>query len=219
VTGDGDSSLGLHASSDEEPDSVSDWEVGIHSELLLDGPLLVGAVVAVPRADWLVVVVTASDDVHALLSLVLELLVVDPAPSLVMVVEVSGDKVGSSSDLELVAPSDTNGEVSPVGLSDRVGSSVEDELLVEAAWVVVSHSEDVLVASNMLSDLDGSLGVHLGSDMELLSVSVWVVVPEWRKGVSGPGLVQASVALPGAQVVVVGVSASDDVHAVADWVP
>jgi len=126
---------------------------------------------------------------------------------------VSADKVVVWVQGVPVAPSGSNGVVSVAGLSDGRGSRVEHEQLLLVAWVHLSHSQDVLVASDVLGDLNSSSGVHLGDDVESLSILHWVVVsPSWGSE-SLPLLVGSVVAVPGAEVVVESVSLSNNVHA------
>jgi len=220
VLSDLDGSAGSHACSEEEGNSVPLWEVGFHDQFLLEGPLLVGSVVAWPGDEVVVVGVTASRDVNASLSWTDDpLSVCFPSPRLVLVVEGSENHVDVSGGLVLVAPSECNGVASSDGVSDGLGSSVEEELLLGIGWVEVSHPDDVLVASDVVDDLHGSSGSHMGSDVESLSIPQWVVGIEDRSLVDSPPLVHAIVAVPGAEVVVVGVSASNDVDALASLVP
>jgi hypothetical protein len=58
--------------------------------------------------------------------------------------------------------------------SNGSGSSVEGEPLVVVSWLVVLESESVLVMTNVLFHDDRSLGTHLGSDLESLSVFIWL---------------------------------------------
>jgi len=66
-----------------------------------------------------------------------------------------------------------DGVSSPDG-SDSSGSLVEGEPLLDASWKVISDSELVLVVSNMLFVEQGSVGAHLGSDLESNSILEWL---------------------------------------------
>lgn len=214
--------FGRHGRSELELNSIINWIVWNECLSSLDRPLLVGAPVAWPSADQLVVGVSVVSDVHALVGSVSDLAssssFSNPSPLLVLVVELSGDQIVASANVESISPSVRDGKVSSLGLSDGLGSAVEHEELVALTGIVVSHSECELVTSDVLSNLNGSSGSQGSLDLELDFIFQWVVWNQWLVLDDGPSLVSSVVAVPGAQVVVVGVSVSNNVHALADGV-
>jgi len=69
---------------------------------------------------------------------------------------------------------DRNDLLSVGSRSNRSGSPVEGEPLLDVLWCVVSDSKSILVGSNMLFHEQSPVGLHHGLDLELDSIFQWV---------------------------------------------
>ena len=190
--------------------------LGNYSSLVLDGPLLVLAIVAVPVGQMIVLPVLSAPGVDALglISSVVDsaclCLIVDRLSRASVIVD---DKNFSFCETGVLLVRES--VRSSGGKSDRLGFGVVHEPFTRiASWL--SDSESVLaVADVLVEENDSSFSVHLGEDSELSS--------GLELGASGvslcvessdiPLLVLAFVAIPEDDLVEGGVSASGTVGA------
>lgn len=206
---------------DQELHIIAEWVFRVEWLSLVDGPGLVELSMALPGAQVLVVHITSSNHVHAVACLVSDLvssLAWHPSPLLVLVVVRSGDQVVVASNLELVSSSVGDSVVYSVSLSDSGGSGIEGEVLVLLKLQGISHSQDVLVSSNVLSNLNSSSGSHASLDLEMDFVAPWVVWLQVSLLQDIPELVGSSVTSPGAETNVDATIVANDVYAFAGWV-
>lgn len=90
--------------------------------------------------------------------------------------------------------------------------------MLVVGWEVSSHSESVLIRSDVLSDFDSSCTRHLGSDLELTSVSEWLLGHDLSSLVKPPALAEIVVTVVEDDVSVVGVGISLDSEALSSVV-
>jgi len=214
VLGEEEGAVVLHLRLNLELDSVIEWLVWISPSDLVNGPSLVGTIVAIPEDSMSVVLVSSSVDVEALVSVVADVSdrSIEPSDSLVdLALEWSHD--GGDVDLVALAGLVGQGKGSLGERSDGLGTRVEHEPLLVVIWVVVSDSESELLSTNVLGEVQGSLASHSGLDLELESISERVVWEVSGLGVDDPSLVQSVVAVVPDGVGFVHVSSSGDVEA------
>lgn len=99
--------------------------------------------------------------------------------------------------------------------SDGVSSSVEDEPLLGVLGVVVSDSKSELVGTDVFSPEEGSVGLHLGFDLELNSVSKWISWVSPSELIDLPSLVGSVMAVVEDNVTSVGVRTTVDIKALS----
>jgi hypothetical protein len=211
--------VGSQSRSDLEWLSGSDhWSWPLNSSLV-DVPLLVSSVVAVPEGNMSVLVVVVSVYVQALSSNVsdVSVLAVEPEGSDGVVVLVLSHSSGTS-NVELVSSLVGNSKVSSGPGSDSLGSPVEGPPLSVVEWVVSSDSKSELVSTNVLMPEEGSSVWHSGLDLELNSVGKWVSWVLSSSGVNVPGLVQSVVTVEEDGVSVMVIVSSVDIEALSSQV-
>jgi len=103
--------------------------------------------------------------------------------------------------------------------SDGSGSSVEDEPLPVVSGIVVPDSESELVTSDVFFPVESHSPVSSVLDLELDSVSEWLVWPVDSSSVKIPSLGSAVVAVPPVGVHMVSVVRSVDHKAEVSVVP
>ena len=185
------------------------WHVNV------DVPGLVEAVVAVPEDNVSSVSVNSSVDIEALLSVVSDVSSSSSVESgfLVNLTSPWSDSSGDSNSegVSLLVSND----VTSVGPgSDGSSSLVEDEPLSVVLWCVVSDSESVLVATDVLLPVQSSEGAHSRFDLESSAVWKWLSWVGVGSLVDIPGLVQTVVAVPHDGVSEMSVDSSMDIEAV-----
>jgi len=184
------SSVSTHLRSEYETSSISDWWVLVlDNDLevgdLHDGPSLVGTVVAVPPDDMSVVMVMSSMNIKALSSIVSDVssrstinsdLLLDLSSPL------SDDSW--SSDVEFLTGLVGDTESSLEESSDGSSSGIEhplssfSDLVVSSVMldIEVVDSQSELVSTDVLVPEEVLTARHLGSDIELNTVSQWLSV-------------------------------------------
>ena len=209
------SSSALKLSLDLESLSISDWVSWEVSSSGVNGPSLVGSVVAGPPGDVSVLSITLSMNIKAKswdVSDVSGVSTVEGRHLSVISSLVVSDN-GSDSNLETLASLVGDGPVSLEVWSDGSGSPVEDPPLLLVPWLGVLDSESVLVSTNVLVPEEGSSRLHSSSDLESLSILQWLRWPLLGSLVDPPGLVETVVAVPEDNVSVVGVAVSVNIQA------
>lgn len=147
-----------HLGLDLESSSISDWVSWIRDSSGVDGPALVGMVVASPEDDMSVLRVRPSVDVEALSWDISDVSGTSTVVSNHLVVVTSGvlsDNSGDS-DSESITSLVGDGIVSLLVSSDGSGSLVEHEPLFGVPWLVVLDSESELVSTDVLVIEEGS---------------------------------------------------------------
>lgn len=186
-----------HLGLDLESDTILDWVLWVLNTLLVDNPTLVGTVVTFPPDDVSLVGVGTSMDIKTSNSNISNVSSVSREPSDLLklfTLELSDDSVVSV--MVPVVSVDLNGDdLGSVGnSSDRSGSPVEYEPLVNVLWVSVSDSQSILMSTDVFSGVEGSSVLHSGSDLESDSISEWVSWEDNSLLGKGPGLVSTIVA-------------------------
>lgn len=99
--------------------------------------------------------------IQALSSVVLDVSESSISPSdSISVISLETSHHSSDTNVEVLAKLVGKSEVSLTPGSDGVSSAIEDKPLFVITWEVVSDSESELVASNVLTHVKGSVGVH-----------------------------------------------------------
>lgn len=131
---------------------------------------------AVVEDDMSIVRVGSSMDIEALATVVSNVLDLSRVPLDLLGVGSSVWSDNSSNvDLEALASLVGNSVLSLGEGSDGLSSGIEDPPLLVVVWIVVLDSESILVVSDVLSEVQGSLvGEHSRSDLELNSRSKWL---------------------------------------------
>ena len=169
---------------------------------------------AVPEDNVSHVVVVTSVDVQTLLSVVSQVSVVSSVEGNLLVnLRSPWSNDSSDSDSESLSLLVRDG-VSLVGeSSDGSGSSVEDEPLSVVLWLVVSDSQSVLVATDVLVPEEGSEGSHSRLDLELDVVTKWLLWIVVSLLVNVPGGREVVVAVVGPNLSHVSVDVGVDIQA------
>jgi hypothetical protein len=192
-----DSSVLWKSGLDLESNSVLQWVSWEVWSSLVDVPLLVSSVVALPEDDVHVVSVLASVDIKAGsrdISDVSESSWVESK----LLGGSTGESLGSSCNVSSESSVDlvTKSVGSSVVRSDGSGSVVHSPPLSLVPWGVVLDSGGVLVVTNMLGSKQGSVVSQSGSDLEWLSSGDHLSWPLNSSLVDVPGLVETVVAVP-----------------------
>lgn len=197
-----------------ELDVVTEWLLWILDTFLVDVPGLVETVVAVPEGSVLVVYVLSTPNIEALSTIVSNVSLGSSIEGRSLVdLTNPWSNSGSNSDsitlLDLVG----NDELSLFRSSDSSSSLVKDEPLSSFSWEIVSDSESELVSTDVFTPEEGSVGSHSRSDLEFDSILEWLLWIFNTLLINVPGLVEAVVAVPPGDVLVVLVLSTPDIEA------
>lgn len=202
---------------EEESLAVSHWESWVLATLLIERPSHHGGVGASLPDHLSLVAIRVAVGVEASSSLVSDVLVstVEPSDSLesILGVEWSNNSCVAVGIPVVSVNLDRDSVAWSLSRSDGSGSPVEEEPLRKVLWVVVSDSQSVLGASDVLSTVESSLLTSRGLDLESESISEWVSVEGNSLGVNSPSLVVAVVAWVELDLSSVTVSSVPDVEA------
>lgn len=154
-----------HSGSDLELSAIWEWLSLIAASLLVDEPSLLEVVVAVLVINITCVVVALS--IQALVSVVSDVPSGTGVPlDFVGVVTNVLSHGGILTWSETISLSWGDALGSLVEGSDGVRSGIEGPPLVFVVWVVVLNSQVFLSRAHVLTDVDGSVLLHSGSDLE-----------------------------------------------------
>jgi len=206
------SSVGWHQRLDLESSAIWKWLSWVDNSSSVNGPGLVGTVVAVPEDNVSVVMVVSTVNIQTFSSVVSNVSVSSLVESRVLI-DFSNpwsDNSGNSNSVSLSFLV-RDGELSSTGRSDGSSSLVEDEPLLTLTWHVVSDSESVLVSTNVLVPEQSLSSSHLGSELESDTVTEWLFWVLDASLINEPGLVLTVMAVPEDNMSVVSVRSTMNV--------